>query len=237
MPSRLGSARCAILCGAALLLPAPASSTECGDRIDLAKPLSLATVTGPDRVNFLKSGAADPGCPSLTPACRERAYLVAGNPVVVSGTSGAFACATYLGAEGATRSGWVPHAALAEAPAEAPDLDAWTGRWTSGPEQTIAIRRSGPSLTVEGDATYGGQDPDRVRRGAVNMGSFAVTIRPAGSALAFTDGQKGVIGAYDAEEFSCSARMRLLPPILVVESNSACGGMNVSFSGLYRRGD
>ncbi|AWN41532.1 hypothetical protein DK389_14680 [Methylobacterium durans] len=194
-------------------------------------------MTGPDRVNFLKSGEADAACPSLAPACRERAYLVAGNPVVVSGTSGAFACATYLGAKGATRSGWLPRAALTESPAAAPDLDAWTGRWTSGPEQTIAIRRSGQSLTVEGDATYGAQDPDRVRRGAVNMGSFSVTIRPEGSALVFTDGEQGVIGAYDAEEFSCSVRMRLLPPILAVESNSACGGMNVSFSGLYRRGD
>ncbi|MEA1834177.1 hypothetical protein U8607_18970 [Methylobacterium durans] len=134
MPSRPGSARGAALSAAALLLAAPAWATECAGRIDLAKPLSLATVTGPDRVNFFKSGEADTACPSLAPACRERAYLVAGNPVVVSGTSGAFACATYRGAKGATRSGWLPRAALTEAPAAAPDLDAWTGRWTSGPE-------------------------------------------------------------------------------------------------------
>lgn len=225
----------------ALLVCAPAPARagepgECFGEVDLGRPVSLATAT--ERVPFVKSAGADKACPSAAPVCREKAYLVAGNTVLVSATEGDFACATYVGAKGATRSGWLPRAALAETPSAAIGLDDWAGTWMASPEHTIVITRKGAALALAGDATYGALDPDRVRRGAVNVGSFAVEARPQGASLAFTDrDEKGVAPVYSPDDGgACSVRMRLVPPFLVAESNLACGGMNVTFTGLYRRG-
>ncbi|GJD59574.1 hypothetical protein [Methylobacterium dankookense] len=233
-PLRAGAALAALLLSAA----ARAGEGDCFDAVDLDKPVALATVAGPERVPFVKSASAAAGCPGTAAACREKAYLVAGNAVLVGPARGDFVCATYVGAKGATRSGWLPRAALTEMPpAAAPGPDDWAGAWSGGPEHRIRISRKGAGLALAGDATYGALDPDRVKRGAVNMGSFAVDAKPEGAALAFTDGEKGVVPRYSPDDYTaCSIRMRLLPPFLLVESNSACGGMNVSFTGLYRRG-
>lgn len=234
-----GAALAVLLALAALLLalPAPAAEGDCFDAVDLDKPVTLATVTGSERVPFVKSASTAAGCPGPAESCCEKAYLVAGNTVLTGRAQGAFVCATYVGAKGATRSGWLPRAALAEAPPAAPGLDDWAGTWNGGPEHRIRIARKGAGLALSGDATYGALDPDRVKRGAVNIGSFAVEARPEGAALAFTDGEKGVVPRYSPDDYTaCSLRMRLLPPFLLVESNSACGGVNVSFTGLYRRG-
>lgn len=228
--------------GLALLiaLASPASAENratCSDQPDLGRPLRRARVAAEGRVPFVQSAEANPACPSLAPACRDKAYLVAGNGVIRSGSQGDFACAIYVGATGQTRSGWLPARALAdEAPATV-GLDDWVGTWTSGPEQTITIRRKGDRLALSGTASYGTQDPDRVRRGAINMGSFEAELRPDGHDLAWTDRGKGTVPTFNRDDFgACSVRMRLLPPNLVAESNAACGGMNVTFSGVYRRG-
>ena len=227
----------AALAGLLLAAPAAAAEGDCFDAVDLDKPVAVATVTGPERVPFVKSASAAPGCPSADAACRDKAYLVAGNAVLVGPARGAFVCATYVGARGATRSGWLPRSALAEAQPAAPGLDAWLGTWSGGPEHRIRIARAGSGLKLEGEATYGALDPDRVRRGAVNLGAFAVEARPDGAGLAFTDGERGVVPRFSPDDAAaCSLRLRLLPPFLVAESNAACGGMNVSFTGIYRRG-
>lgn len=62
-----------------------------------------------------------------------------------------------------------------------------------------------------------------------------MTARPEGAALAFTDGETGVAATYDADGTTCSIRMRLPPPLLIAESNTGCGGMNVRFTGIYTR--
>ena len=41
---------------------------------------------------------------------------------------------------------------------------------------------------------------------------------------------------YEAgDDLDCRARMRLIGPYLLVADNGQCGGLNVSFSGAYRR--
>ncbi|MCJ2080422.1 hypothetical protein [Methylobacterium sp. J-090] len=224
-----------------LVLLAQAAQAEpagtCQDGPDFGQPASLATVIGPERVPFVKSTWQDKACPSARAACREAAYLVAGNRVLVNGTLRDFACATYRGAKGATRSGWIARSALNIEPPANPALADWVGTWVSGPEQTITIVAKGDSLVLVGEATYGTQDPERVRRGAVNTGQFQATARPTGSSLGFTEaeagGQTRPFGSSD--DFACQVRLRLVPPFLQAESNQSCGGMNVTFTGLYGR--
>ena len=209
----------------------------CPDLPDLGGPLRRARVVAEGRVPFVRSAAADPACPSLVPSCREKAVLVTGNGVVRGASSGAFACATYVGATGQIRSGWVPERALADDAPATVGLDDWVGTWTSGPEQTVTIRRKGERIAVSGVASYGTQDPERVQRGAINMGSIDAELRPDGQDVAWTEGDKAVIPGFRPDEAHyCSVRMRLMPPDLIAESNGACGGMNVTFSGVYRRG-
>lgn len=225
------------------VLVAPAAAAQpagtCQGTPDFEQPAGLATVIGSERVPFVKSQWQDKTCPSAAASCREAAYLVAGNRVLVNGTLRDFACATYRGAKGATRSGWIARAALKAEPAAEPGLSDWAATWVSGPEQTITIVPKGDSLVLVGEATYGLQDPDRVRRGGVHLGQFQATARPTGPNLAFTEGEDGgrtrPYGLPD--DLSCQVRLRLVPPFLQAQSNTACGGMNVTFTGLYQRKD
>ncbi|MFH6782999.1 MULTISPECIES: hypothetical protein [Methylobacterium] len=199
---------------------------------------ALGTVkAGEARVPFVQGASARKGCPGPDPACREKAFVVPGNTVILGGTTPGFVCATYVGQKGAVRSGWLPEGAVARAPAPpAPSLSDWTGTWTA-PEATLVIRPAkAGALSVKGDASYGTLDPDRVRRGAVNMGSVEGTTAPTGPTLAFTMGDKGTMPFAAGERTDCSLRLRLLPPFLLAEDNNACGGMNVSFTNVYRRG-
>jgi xylose isomerase len=68
-------------------------------------------------------------------------------------------------------------------------------------------------------------DPDRVKRGAVHVGALGTQGVPKGDRL----------NVVDTDGYPCRVRMRLLLPYLIVADNGACGGMNVSFSGVYRR--
>lgn len=215
---------------------AAAPAGDCQDGPDFRQPARLATVIGPARAPFVKSTWQNKACPSAGVECREAAYLVAGNQVLVNGTSGDFACATYRGAKGATRSGWIASVSLKVEPVATPALADWVGTWTSGPEQTIAIAAKGEALVLKGDATYGALDPERVRRGGVHIGQFAATAKPTGASLGFSEGEEGRTRPYgNPDDTVCQVRLRLVPPFLQAESNQACGGMNVTFTGLYAR--
>jgi hypothetical protein len=111
------------------------------------------------------------------------------------------------------------------------------GNWQA-PEKSIVIRRNASSdgLDLTGSATWGGQDPDRVKRGAVNTGAFEAMAKPNGSSLAFTVGVWETLPYDKSTDADCSVRLRLLESFLLVQDNGRCGGMNVSFSGAYNKG-
>ena len=50
------------------------------------------------------------------------------------------------------------------------------------------------------------------------------------------DGAPALPGYRPDEPAFRTVRMRLPPPCLIAEGNSACGGMNVGFGGIDRRG-
>ena len=214
-----------LLASAALALASPASAEDrscVGVFFDDTPALHVGRIKpSSPRVNFIRSGDAKTPCPSEGAQCREKAYLIAGDLVVLGTKLGDYVCAEYASAK-KDRNGWLPSAAIEPvAPLNAPG--AWTGKWERV-EAEIAIKLKGGALQAEGTATYGASDPDRVKRGAVNVGDFE-------GALALKDGQ-----AVYSDENGCVIRMVRAGAFLFVRDNQKCGGFNVTFDGLYRRG-
>jgi hypothetical protein len=182
------------------------------------------------RVKFARNGdEKNPSCPSAAAECQDRAFLVPGDLVVMGGKLGEFICADYNSAKG-DRGGWLPAAALEPANVSTNPAD-WSGDWTRV-EAEIKIKNSGGSLRAEGNATFGALDPSRVKRGAVNLGDFSGPLVLQGGQATFSDKD---IDPKKPDDFGCRLRMARAGDLLFVQDNMQCGGMNVSFSGLYRR--
>jgi len=186
------------------------------------------------RVHFMKDGRT-PGCPNQTPACAERAYLVSRDRLIVSRRRDAFVCATHVNAKAFEWSGWLPAAAVAydnEKPIASAD---WLGRWIRVEAEINAKAGKAGVLLIKGEATYGAGDPDRVKRGGVNTGTIEGEVMPAGDSLSFAMTGDATLPVDKGDEFDCQVWMRRFGSWLIVNDNSHCGGLNVTFSGVYRR--
>jgi hypothetical protein len=217
---------------------ARADDTPCRDIPELSSNPSMTLghiASGAARVHFVKDALAQAGCPNQSPACTERAYLVPGDRVMVTATHEAFACATYVNASGADRSGWLPaDAVVPDKPEPVAPAD-WLGKW-SRIEADIRVKaEKAGALRIEGDATYGALDPGRVKRGAVNAGSIEGEVTPAGDRLNFAMGDGVTLPADKGDPISCKVWMQRVGPWLVVNDNNNCGGFNVTFRGIYTR--
>lgn len=201
----------------------------------LTEPIGIARVEkGRSKAAFVKSaedGAME--CPAPSAACRDSAYLVAGDVVLTLPTSiKDFVCSSYVNSKGRETSGWLPAAALEamSAPPVAGTVS-WLGTWHRT-EAVIKIKPAKNSaLEFDGSATWGAADAGRVARGAVNTGDFDGIAKPQGDMLLIA----GAGVASFEKAGTCAVRMRRLGPYLLVEDNNACGGANVSFSGIYVR--
>ena len=226
----------ALAAAAAITGSATAARADCLAASDLEQVVPYAATVSlqQPRTYFVRGGEV-PGCPADTPACRAHAYAVPRDTVVVTGTQGAFSCALLPTAKGNTTEGWLPSAALAPAVPTQPAPDAWVGHWRTGDQSLTISASSSGLLHVKGEATFGSHDPDRVRRGAVNLGEVEGTVEPQGNLLAFTQGDNGrTLPFSDADPYACRIRMRLAGPFLWAWENG-CGGMGVSFIGAYAR--
>jgi len=179
--------------------------------------LARVAAQGAERVHFWGDDGKCPDGPA--PLCRLKSYLVGGDEVIVSRRRGGFFCAWYQPRRGSETVGWLPadRLSVAEAPAE-PPLAAWVGEWAYY-DNSVSIRpgKGAGQLAVEGVALWKGVVP-----GSVNVGEINSTVRPAAGRLVI-------------EDDICRVRMRLVGPHLVVDDNGECGGVNVSFDGVYRR--
>lgn len=190
---------------------------------------------GASRIYFVKNRSDAKACPAAADACRARAYLVPGNRVIVGASRGEFVCVDYIGPKGADRAGWLPATAILRE-SQGPVAQAeWLGTWARD-EALITIKAGkAGELVLRGDATFGAHDPDRVRRGGVNVGEIEGTRAPDGPNLAFAMGTDATLPVEKAEEGDCKVWMRRLGPYLLVDDNNNCGGMNVSFRGAYTK--
>jgi hypothetical protein len=133
--------------------------------------------------------------------------------------------------------GLLPRAALQVAsPAQIP-AQQWEGKWRRDSKAEIVIKSRGDEVEVSGTATWGGSDPQRRKRGAINTGELTGTGKPRDQTLAIGyDPERSAFPPWDpARRDICAAQLELHGRYLLVEDNGKCGGLNVSFTGLYVR--
>jgi len=174
------------------------------------------------KVNGSKTSRAyfysdDDDCPEGA-KCQRKAYVVGGDEVIASRTYGNYVCAWYQPAKGLETVGWLRSDQLRPGyTAEGPG--SFTGEWVSG-ENNLSIRNIGAgALSVKGNAFWKGLG-DNIHIGEVDdQGS-------PHDKLLLIEG---------SDEYECSLKIRSVGNFLVVSDNKHCGGVNVSFDGVYRK--
>jgi hypothetical protein len=201
-----------------------------GVGFELQRPLAVAKVVGSSRIYFVKGAGENASCPSEAASCREPSYLVPGDLVLSGRTEANFVCAAYQSPSAHEQDwtkGWLPASALlAVAATSAPTLSDWIGDWTHpGGEITIS-RGDGRRLKITGLQTY---------QATLNVhtGDIAAEVEPANGVIAFAD--DGGTAFDKADKGQCIVRMQRVGAFLAVEDNQNCGGVMVTFTGLYRR--
>ena len=182
----------------------------------------LAKVIGADRLYFQTDTG---GCPNETAACRQRAYVVAGNAVLTGQSAGPYVCAFFPNRVGGS-AGYVPAARLSPLPVPAaPPLKAWAGHWANG-DDTIDLKAEGAALVADGAACWPSCHVSiKQMPGGPNLGDLSGTAAPKGRTVVFTGD----------DPTGCTAALTLVGDFLSVSDNGGCGGQNVSFTGVYRR--
>jgi len=161
------------------------------------------------------------GCP-YQKSCKQRAYLINGNQVLVGKRQDGWSCVWYNGKRH-DFIGWMPSANIKERDDnQTPDISAWLGTWryykTDGEISISQI--NGSRLKVEGTAFWYGAN-DNVHDGGVEAEG---TVK--GDRLEISEGD---------DQYACKVSMKLVGNQLMVTDNSACGGMNVRFNNVYSR--
>jgi hypothetical protein len=195
----------------------------------------LGRVRGPGQLPVPFQGDDDGspsggGCPRAdNPNCRRPISVRPGDGVLVSKTFNGFACAWHQPPgqmrPGAERVGWLPLDRLTlSAPDPNPPLERWLGRWRAAGEPLILRRGRQPGeIEVDGLAYW----PGRLHPNA-HSGRLRGRAKPDGHTLLIEDGA-------DPPQARCRARLSLLGSLLVVSDNHRCGGLNVTFDGVYQR--
>ena len=182
-------------------------------------------------------------CPAEVDSCQLKSFVVPGDLLLVTPGANGFACASYISpnvrrVKGQFRetNGFIPQAELSEVKLPSAAAADWRGTWSRSAEAEIRIEPdAGGKLKITGDATFGATDPDRVKRGAINLGELEGLVAvPRSNMIALGEGYDGS-KPFGDDRSECRAKLRLFSPYLVVEDNGGCGGMNVSFTGLYVR--
>lgn len=155
--------------------------------------------------------------------CRLKSYLIPNDEVIVSRKFGDFACAWFQPRKGSETVGWIPLKSL-EFPEmlESVGAEAWVGEW-SYYDNTIKIAKTAkPDVyKITGNAFWQGLG-DNIHIGELDGEANLVEIN-----LKY--------GEADADEYACKVTMNAVGGFLIVADNLNCGGVNVTFSGVYRR--
>jgi hypothetical protein len=171
---------------------------------------------------------------------RIAAYVVPGDQLVATAIKAGFTSVTFVDREGKTHSGWIESAGLSRVPGSSEV--AWQGSWKARDAQLDIRLNPDRTLRIEGSATWGSHDPERVARGGINTGQFDVALTPlGGNYIAFSladaaDSETAARPYNEAPEDDarCRVTLHLLGRYLLAKDNNRCGGHNVSFTGVYR---
>ncbi|WP_343519535.1 hypothetical protein [Sphingomonas sp.] len=163
---------------------------------------------------------------AMTRAGPGKAFVAAGDKLVADRSVGSFTFVIFVSPSGKATRGWIETAGLRRV-TPPPSAAGWTGDWKfEDASITIKPGTRWGHHHVAGIATWGGHDPERVARGGVNIGDFESDLVPRGDRMSYVESDDPNL---------CRVDMRLIGPYLLVEDNSRCGGLNVTFSGTYRR--
>lgn len=170
------------------------------------------------KIYFYNDDAAD--CPD-SEKCKAKAYVIPGNQVLVSKTRENFGCAWFAPSKGSPTVGWIKMDSF-----RFPEIEqdasprAWIGEWKYADNSiNFTDNKLAGWLNVTGDASWQGVN-------SVNVGQLDGRAEPKDGILKYSDGD---------DKLDCKATMRLVGSYLVVDDNLKCGGLNVSFSGVYKR--
>ena len=169
------------------------------------------------RIHFLRDDEDD--CPNHTVKCEMKSYLITGDQVLVSRKYDQWICAWYQPRKGSETVGWLPADKLLVSEQSArPALANWLGLWKYG-KTSLNIRRDGKigRLKVKGYAIWEGS------RDNVHVGGVEAAAQPVGNELVLV-------------EEECRVTLKLVGDYLVADDNSECGGVNVRFNGVFRKG-
>lgn len=196
-------------------------------------------------LHFLKGGYVMEGsdnlhgCPSDAAICQRKAYLAAGDAVIITSTNGAYSCATYTGSSPDFRmtSGFVATAALAAPPTE--PAPSWLGEWKVSYDRVIHVTPAeGGALKLSLQSYF----PDIPSDGTETP--FVTTmVTPSDTAIAFsvqdsddasTPAKSGAVGADPANDQICRVQLWRLGPYIVDTDNGCLLGNSGTSGGVYR---
>jgi len=165
----------------------------------------------------------DEGCPAKD-ACEGKAYVIAGDEMLVTPEAKGWVCAWYFSKKHEI-VGWVRATEVTPLPTRTPALAEWAGAWKgAGAELEIAADKDG-SLHVTGMATWLGATLENGEQ-VVHDGEIDDSAKPSGNRLEIGD---------TSDEYACHVVFTLVNGYLVANDSGYCGGVNVNFSDVYRR--
>jgi hypothetical protein len=170
------------------------------------------------RLHFV-SGSERRSCPSLSPGCREAAYVLPQDWVLTGQTIGDFVCALAQDLQGHKTQGLLPVKALQ--PASPAIFGNWYGFWViPGDVKRITIQHVDDTTVSVSAELYG----------VVINGLF----KPDGDHMDFAVSSDSKPVPLDAAgDATCRLHLRIVGPFLVVEDNRTCG--EAYFNGIYER--
>lgn len=186
-----------------------------------SEKFDIATVKGGRNVKAYFYNDDKDDCPSSA-SCRRKAFVVGGDEVVVNRSFGEYACAWYSPKSGMPTVGWIKLSDLSvNKTVVASSPRAWLGEWNFS-ENGIEFTENklAGNLNVTGTAIWKGIGDN------VHVGEIDGRYEPKDGVIKYSDGD---------DEYDCKATLRLLGKYLIVSDNLKCGGVNVSFSGIYTR--
>ncbi len=166
------------------------------------------------------------GCPEKE-SCIQKSYLVNKDKVLTAHPEGDWVCIYYLGKK-SDLAGWVQKNKIAiEAYERNPEIKSWQGKWASvgGKDANVLNIEALPSgmLHIVGNASwYGGKNSYGGE--IIHIGEADFTVKPNGNLV-----------VTEESEDLCQINLQLFGYYLVSTDNNKCGGVNVSFSGIYKR--
>jgi len=168
------------------------------------------------------------GCPfdgydgKLAEVTTKSAGLDRGDMVVIYRSEGDWTCA-YLTGKNGSSPGWILTKTIRPIASDPnPPRTAWLGTW-GFEENVIKIGRADTpgKLALSGKAIWHGNG------GVAHYGSISGEATLKGNQLHFVEGEDPV--------YSCVVDSILFTNYLLVNDNGRCGGMNVRFSGIWKR--